>query len=222
MNANEKDENGWTLLHWVAYYNRFEMAEFLLDLDADANINNFLGLCPLQLIDDPNLPLFKLLALNTNRYITERKLQECLEHQPDRLRMLKAINCIENGDYTGLIRLLNSGLNINEQDFEGFTLLHYATICKQEKIAAYLLKKGADTEITNKFDLIPIQFVEDKTSTLFSLFLNYMKDKKVLKRLFGNQNTDTVRVVTESDLPIEIRLKQQNSKKRKQVAVLKH
>lgn len=174
LNVNDKDDRGCTLLHWVCYYNRFEMGEYLLNLNADPNITNRQNLYPIELLDDANTPLFKLLAYRTDTHVAYRKMQECLESQSDRLRLKQAIDAIKNKDVFTLTQCLSQGLDINSYDFEGFSLLHYAAIFKHERIAQFLLHKGADLQKTNKYGLLAIHYLQVNETSFNRILLRKM------------------------------------------------
>ena len=52
--------------------------------------------------------------------------------------------------------LIDKGANINHQNVDGVTALHYAAVCGNGEIVQYLLVKGAATQINDKLGLSPV------------------------------------------------------------------
>ncbi|EHL31028.1 ankyrin repeat domain-containing protein [Legionella drancourtii] len=61
------------------------------------------------------------------------------------------------------------GIDINCQDGSGWTLLHYAVSANDVGIAKFLLEKGADANIHDAALKIPLQYVDEKDSSMYRL-----------------------------------------------------
>jgi ankyrin repeat protein len=57
---------------------------------------------------------------------------------------------VQNGDITSVAILLEHGADIDRIDSFGLTALHHSAICKQPEICQFLLKKGADSNTTDR------------------------------------------------------------------------
>lgn len=70
--------------------------------------------------------------------------------------------------------LLQNGIDINEQDDQGFTVAHHASLQKTTQMLAFLLSRGIDIYITNNLGENPIQLAlyEDRLDAA-SLMLIY-------------------------------------------------
>jgi len=58
--------------------------------------------------------------------------------------------------------MLKKGFDINVQGYEGNTLLHWALLTKNDKMAEFLLKKGADASILNALQHSPFYIAAKK------------------------------------------------------------
>jgi ankyrin repeat protein len=63
----------------------------------------------------------------------------------------------DRGQLSAVEILLAKGAEINAQDIEGQTALHYATVCEQEAVAKYLAEHGADAKIADKEGTTPLK-----------------------------------------------------------------
>lgn len=60
--VNEKNDNGWTLLHFAADFGKFKIAKLLIKYGANVNDKNNSGATPLHLaVDSNSLEIVKLL-----------------------------------------------------------------------------------------------------------------------------------------------------------------
>lgn len=89
-----------------------------------------------------------------------------------------------NGDIEEVKRLINEGADINEQDRNFFTPLHYAAqFCEKEnsfEIAKFLLEKGALTEIKDDYGNTPLSkavFNSKGDGEMIYLLLSYGADR---------------------------------------------
>jgi len=60
------------------------------------------------------------------------------------------------------IYLIGRGININQQDKNGFTPLHFCVEYKNAIVAKELIQKGANGNIKNKFDMTPFEMAEHR------------------------------------------------------------
>lgn len=62
----------------------------------------------------------------------------------------KFYDAIQEGDLETVKKIVQSGVNVNEEVILGFTPLNYATTCGDKVIAEYLISKGADVHGQDK------------------------------------------------------------------------
>lgn len=65
------------------------------------------------------------------------------------------INACREGDYKTVKLLLNLGLDINQQNYDGNTALHYAKDMKNWKMVDLLIENNANENIANNNNLTP-------------------------------------------------------------------
>lgn len=58
--------------------------------------------------------------------------------------------------------MIGAGYNINARNSDGNTLLHFAVKNRENQVAIYLLKKGADCNIANEEQVTPMQLAVEK------------------------------------------------------------
>lgn len=168
---------GMTLLLRATLGGLVPVVAYLLERGANPNIKNREGMIPLDSVTDLNSDLFKLLASKTNK-------DHIAESVPKRknLLMLDAISAIDKNDINALETLFKQGLEINQTDQGGWTLLHWAVLNKNEKIVKYLLRHKADPSIKSKDDLVPIQLLMSDQSNIFKILIN-LTDPKIRKKV---------------------------------------
>ena len=86
---------------------------------------------------------------------------------------------ISNQEHLNLLeKTIQTGININQKDRFGNTLLHYA---KDKKTVEWLLNNNADILVQNNDEMLPLHLINDKDSVL--LLLNKLKEKNVTPNL---------------------------------------
>ena len=58
--------------------------------------------------------------------------------------------------------MVGAGYNINARNADGNTLLHFVVKNRANQVAVYLLKKGADYNITNEEQVTPLQLAVEE------------------------------------------------------------
>lgn len=58
--------------------------------------------------------------------------------------------------------MVKAGYNLNAQNEDGDTVLHYAVENGQCEVVRYLLKKGADYNLPNENQVTPLQLAVEK------------------------------------------------------------
>ena len=76
------------------------------------------------------------------------------------------VYCIENNDYPALLSSIKQGCNVNIQDVNNFTPLHYAIFKGFLPLAATLLQAHADPDIPDKYTVFFLTFIEHPFSLL--------------------------------------------------------
>jgi hypothetical protein len=87
--------------------------------------------------------------------MSKRKL-ECPEEQQTKIRKLPNNNPWYESVHLGLLELINSGVDINEVDPEGNSMLHIAVSNEFSDVVLSLLKSGVNVNIQNKRKQTPL------------------------------------------------------------------
>lgn len=66
------------------------------------------------------------------------------------------LQAVENGCINNIKIMLRDGKNINEQNWQGNTLLHLSVRANQSSLASFLIEAGANKDITNHMGLTPL------------------------------------------------------------------
>ncbi len=66
------------------------------------------------------------------------------------------VNAIYRNDLTGVERFLDQGVSINQQDANGYSLLHHACRAGHLEIAELLIERGADVNIRARVNITPL------------------------------------------------------------------
>ncbi|VDO95786.1 unnamed protein product [Schistosoma curassoni] len=69
--------------------------------------------------------------------------------RPLTVRDVSLIRLAKNGDLDSIKQMIKEGVNINEQDETGWTVLHEACVRNLPRMVDYLLRHGADPSISN-------------------------------------------------------------------------
>jgi ankyrin repeat protein len=89
---------------------------------------------------------------------------------------------IEKSNIDTFKKTIENGYNIDCQDKEGYTALHYAVINNKVDIAEYLLKKRCDVNIKNSYGLLPLYYaLENDNLQIIKMLISYGS-----KTIFGN------------------------------------
>jgi ankyrin repeat protein len=170
--VNAVNQKGQSALFNAIAYNSVEVVKLLLDKGAKATLT-----------DNEGHNLFYHLVSNY------RKGKGSLERAMALMDMLKTADvdiqksglllhaALDKDDTELLSKLVDRGLNINAQDDEGYTVLHYATMkAKNLTLLKFLVDKGANPKINTQlnesvFDLI----AENEVLSKQSLNLEFLK-----------------------------------------------
>ena len=76
------------------------------------------------------------------------------------------------GDLNSIIVLESKGLDLNKYDYDGRTALHLACSEGHLEIVEYLIKKGVNTEIIDRWDNKPIDDINKYKSNLVNDNIN--------------------------------------------------
>lgn len=135
-----RDNSGNTGLFIACQYNDIYLAEILLRNNIDINIKNSDNETALHYaIYENNNDMVSLLI----KYNADINCKNNFGLTP------LMICCKENLDYCMIMSLINSGVNLDLQDNDGNTALHYASINNRYDVIGLLLLNGADKYINN-------------------------------------------------------------------------
>jgi ankyrin repeat protein len=169
-----KYDDGNTPLHYAIIFGKENIAEYMLRLGANPFIKNKKGKLPIDLVSS-NSPLYTLLKeKEKNAFLDKLPLKEkysilLIEHVSSHEAQIQKIN-----------EYLSQGADINYQNKNGFTPLMAAIDAQNERIAEYLIKKGANTAILNSNNESASDLISPNSS-LFSV-LQDTKKKAVIEK----------------------------------------
>ena len=139
---NEQDKNGYTALHSAATLTNPVMVQALLWAGADHKVKNNKG-------HDAGGT-----ALNSNSIESFATILDMLTNNSQTTTLILATQL---NNLSLLQHTIEYG-NINEQDKNGFTALHFAAKLKDPAIAQALLLAGADPTIEDNFGSVAFQY----------------------------------------------------------------
>jgi hypothetical protein len=170
----EQTFEGMSLLHTAAQSNFINIVSFLLNKGADANKWSKANppQVPLNYVTDVNSELFILLSKHTDPLILENiKRNLAMPHFYDAVNV---INC--NGSINEFSEAMR-GIDIDSKyGVMGWTLLHFAVLAKNLRIAEFLLEQGASANIKDAYSFCPLQYVDKSNLSMYKL-LYYRTEK---------------------------------------------
>ena len=140
---NLQDMRGKSALHWAAEFGHADVIELLLAAGADVNLRNNVGKTAAQVARDHGY-----------QDIAQRIEQVT---QPISTGNVGLIPAVRDSDLAEIERLLAAGADINLQDEDGWTALHWAALNRYSNIVTHLLAAGADTDLRNSDGLTAAQ-----------------------------------------------------------------
>lgn len=102
--------------------------------------------------------LLKILKDNLDKKVWESLLKQTSKHQRNALHYTS----LGEGNLENAKLLVKEKININHQDLNKQTPLHYAIILGHFEIAKFLLESGANIQIKDNFDLTPEDYIFQK------------------------------------------------------------
>lgn len=179
IDINFKGDVGWTLLHFAANSNNLGIVKFLLDKGANANIRDDENMVPLQYVVDSEL--HTLLTEYTDRMIVEDIKQNKLQQDFN-----NAVDIIINrrGTTEEFFEAIQ-GIDINFKGDGGWTLLHFAASLNNLDIVEFLLDKGANANIRNDKNMVPLHYAGEKDSPMYRLLSN--ETEKSIMEVFSEE-----------------------------------
>jgi len=141
--VNAQDDGGWTPLMCACSGGHLDKAKALLAAPGiDVNMQNEAGMTALHYAASKGRE--ELLSLLLQRDDTK------LDVQDPNSRLTPLMRAVL-GHHRGTVgKLLQAGVRLNLQDFEGNTALHLAVQENRDDISLALLEAGAEPEIKNK------------------------------------------------------------------------
>lgn len=138
---NTKDTEGKTPLHLAVHYGKLQIVEWLLAKSVDVNVQDEQGQTALH-------------------YVAKRKRERDAVWSYKRHK-LECSYCVKNEPkIVGL--LLNTPVDVNMQDSEKMTPLHYAAEQGRTKIAHMLIRKSAQVNLPDNLGKTPLHHAAER------------------------------------------------------------
>ncbi len=185
LKITDKDNNGYTLLHYTVYYNHLKIAKFLISNKLDVNAVANDGTSVFIMSANSSLPMINLLT-SSNIIINKEKdsdiVNEAIKHSsPDVAEYFikkgflftidnfkgssTLVELINNEETKTLSFLIKKGLKVDtliSHNGKKLTMLHLAITLNKQKASDFLIKTGADV---NKRDSENIAIFETAITT---------------------------------------------------------
>ncbi|MHC4132803.1 MAG: ankyrin repeat domain-containing protein [Planctomycetota bacterium] len=130
----QKDEFGWTVLHWSAIWCRQEVIAVMLENGADINARTTKGLAPLHLA-------MRILYKQKSRKFIEFLIENGADiNIQDDYGWTPLHEAIVRGNQLGVETLISKGADTKAQNFKGDNALHIAIQCASRDIIELLLQ----------------------------------------------------------------------------------
>jgi ankyrin repeat protein len=151
---NRQDQDELTALHLATLKGNLAIIEYLLKNGANPHTRGSKFVAPLHL------------AVYEGDYEVVKKLLE-LDKEPEAYIELEAENKarpLQIAAYKGHMNILNllldQGANMNAQDQDGYTALHWAVLQADTEVVKVLLDRGADKNIKNRNKNTPLKMAK--------------------------------------------------------------
>lgn len=149
-NVNAKDENGRTLLMWVASNGRTDIMHALLQHAADISLQSNRGQSALHYaVDKEQMEAVKVLIKYS---INKRSIVNITNSSGSTVMMHASARGLVNI----MTLLLHNGASIDLQDNKGQTALHYAVVLERTEAVRVLLKHHAKLHLKNRNGKTPL------------------------------------------------------------------
>jgi ankyrin repeat protein len=163
-NVNKADGNGCTALHWAARANSTEKMQLLLDGGIDINAQDNEGNTALHIAIMKELKTAK-------KFIKHEKVDVNVPNNDNRTALHLACKCWPNISAHTFKNILEKSTNINAQDKDGNTALHYAISEKSETALQELLKhKDVNVNVKNNFKSTVLHYASRRQNLAVELF----------------------------------------------------
>ena len=142
---------GQTPLHLSAFFNSYELAQELMEANAEVNAESINGVTPLHYAARKDAYEVAELLINRGAGINQRS----------RDNGMTPLHYAARFDSPRVIQLLSEkGANLDEQDMDGLTPLHHAAYHGYTHVVGQLVRVGANSNIRNIDDHTPLDYAK--------------------------------------------------------------
>ena len=121
----------------------------------------------------------------------------------DRYGRNELMSCVIDNDLSQVKAILKTAVDVNLQDDNGWTALHFAAQAFNEELIVYLLKKKADPNVQNGYGNTPLWVAlfncQGQKTKVFDAFLKHGANPQ-LKNYSGSSPLDLAETVANFDL----------------------
>lgn len=195
MNIDNQDEYGMTAMHYAAWYNHYDIVDYLIDAGANINaLNHESNSCLMLATANGNEKIVSLL-LNNNAVIKYRNKNN---RDALLLALLYATNSLGlESIIQGMKRI---SYDLNQYDSNGSSAIHDCAVLMKFRAIALICKNGANVNLLHeKLRLTPLQYI-------CSSNVSHFPDLDTVQILLNNGAYTNVIDINTDETPVDMLL----------------